>query len=51
MEGWQGRVDFDDDQEAFRWHQIVRELVRNGHRKSHWRDSHVTRTFRETAGA
>lgn len=27
MEGWQGRVDSDDDQEAFRWHQIVREFV------------------------
>lgn len=29
MEGWQGRVDSDDDQEAYRWHQIVRGLVPN----------------------
>lgn len=27
MEGWQGRVDSVDDQEAFRWHQIVREVA------------------------
>lgn len=27
MEGWQGRIDSVDDEEAFRWHQVVRELA------------------------
>ena len=26
MEGWQGRIDSVDDAQAFRWHQVVREL-------------------------
>ena len=26
MEGWQGRIDSVDDEQAFRWHQVVREL-------------------------